>query len=96
MAVLERYLQQIALRSANSQSQCIRTIIACLLLSNKSLPTLRSLLVLMHTSEFKQITKNDGTKSSAYLLIPHGVLHAVGVLLKAVPGVNLLLLKIVL
>jgi hypothetical protein len=52
----------------------------------------------MHTSEFKQITKkkNDGTKSSAYLLIPHGVLHAVGVLLKAIPGVNLLLLKIVL
>ena len=40
--------------------------------------------------------KTDGTNSSAYLLIPHGVLHAVGVLLQAVPGVNLLLLKIIL
>ena len=40
--------------------------------------------------------KINNTNSSAYLLIPHGILHAVGVLLQAVPGVNLLLLKIIL
>ena len=40
--------------------------------------------------------KTDGTSSSAYLLIPHGVLHAVGILLQPVPGINLLLLSIIL
>ena len=69
----------------------------CLLSSTRTCVTTRLHCRLLYTFKPEVFTRRrEGREEVPYLLVPHSVLHAVGVLLQAVPGINLLLLCIVL